>query len=75
MKNIFTILILVAFATLSLTVEAQVDTSGIGSWKQMYNSTASWEEGAFAAHALGHPDRPRGLEQGTGTLGRPVFQL
>jgi hypothetical protein len=44
-----------------LPVFSQVDTSGIGSWKAMHNSTASWEEGAFGANATGHPDYGWGI--------------
>lgn len=34
-----------------------LDTSGLGNtWKQLYNSTTSWEDGAFNANQLGHPD-------------------
>jgi hypothetical protein len=32
-----------------------VDTTGM-EWKPMYNSIETWEEGAFGANALGHPD-------------------
>ena len=38
---------------LIIPATAQVDTSGISGWNQMYNSMASWEEGAFGANALG----------------------
>jgi hypothetical protein len=30
-------------------------------WKPMYNSIETWEEGAFGAHALGHPDYGWGI--------------
>jgi hypothetical protein len=33
-----------------------VDTAGISSWTVLYNSDSSWEEGAFNANSLGHPD-------------------
>ncbi len=33
-----------------------IDTSGMASWSPMHNSPESWEEGAFNAHASGHPD-------------------
>lgn len=33
-----------------------VDTVGISTWKSMRNSEEAWEEGAFSAHAGGHPD-------------------
>lgn len=36
--------------------QAQIDTTGITGWTPMYNSMASWEEGAFGANAGEHPD-------------------
>jgi hypothetical protein len=30
-------------------------------WSPMYNSNETWEEGAFSAHALGHPDYGWGI--------------
>lgn len=45
--------ILLLVAGLASNIEAQIDTSGIGSWKMMYNSMADWEEGAFGANATG----------------------
>lgn len=33
-----------------------IDTAGITAWPMMNNSEASWEEGAFGANAIGHPD-------------------
>lgn len=35
---------------------ASVDTTGIGSWKPMYNDPTDWENGAFSRNATGHPD-------------------
>jgi hypothetical protein len=32
------------------------DTTGLHTWKPMYNDTADWENGAFSRHATGHPD-------------------
>ena len=37
-----------------------VDTTGM-EWKAMYNSIETWEEGAFGAHGLGHPDYGWGI--------------
>lgn len=33
-----------------------IDTAGLTSWTPMQNSEESWEEGAFGAYSLGHPD-------------------
>jgi hypothetical protein len=33
-----------------------VDTTGLSTWPVLYNSTLSWEEGAFNRNELGHPD-------------------
>ena len=38
-----------------------IDTSGISGWKQLYNSTATWEEGAFNMNQTGHPDYGWGI--------------
>ncbi|MBW6490964.1 MAG: T9SS type A sorting domain-containing protein [Lentimicrobium sp.] len=35
---------------------AAFDTIGMTSWKKLYNTTTSWEEGAFNRNATGHPD-------------------
>ncbi len=35
---------------------ATVDTSGLSSWKPMYNDVNDWENGAFSRNAKGHPD-------------------
>ncbi len=43
-------------AGLATQMNAQLDTTGLSGWDQMYNSMASWEEGAFSAHATTHPD-------------------
>lgn len=32
------------------------DTTGMSSWKPLYNNTADWEDGAFNRNELGHPD-------------------
>lgn len=40
---------------------ATVDTTGIKTWTKMYNSEASWEEGAFGNNSLGHPDYGWGI--------------
>ena len=51
----------IIMAGLTLPATAQIDTAGIAGWPQMYNSMASWEEGAFGANALGHPDYGWGI--------------
>ncbi len=56
MKNFKVLAMAIIIAGLTLPASAQIDTSGITGWPQMYNSMASWEEGAFGANALGHPD-------------------
>ena len=33
-----------------------VDTTGLGSWTQQYNSDSSWLDGALSRGAAGHPD-------------------
>ena len=40
---------------------ATVDTSGISSWKPMYNDPTDWENGAFSRNAKGHPDYGWGI--------------
>ena len=56
MKKLKGMAIAIMIAGLTLPAAAQIDTSGIAGWPQMYNSMASWEEGAFGVNALGHPD-------------------
>jgi hypothetical protein len=38
-----------------------IDTTGFLNWKLLFNSTATWEEGAFNRNALGHPDYGWGI--------------
>ncbi len=61
MKKIKGLAIAIMIAGLTLPAVGQIDTSGIAGWPQMYNSMASWEEGAFGANALGHPDYGWGI--------------
>jgi len=61
MKSLNTIILSILLITLPLAGFSQVDTSGMGSWGQMYNSTASWDEGAFSANATFHPDYGWGI--------------
>jgi hypothetical protein len=35
---------------------ANVDTTGLSSWKPMFNDPTDWENGAFSRNATGHPD-------------------
>lgn len=50
------ITIAIMITALIVPATAQVDTSGFAEWKQMYNSSESWEDGALSKYALGHPD-------------------
>ena len=61
MKNFKGLMMAILVAGMTLPAAGQIDTSGIGGWPQMYNSMASWEEGAFGANALGHPDYGWGI--------------
>jgi len=67
----------VILAGLTLSSFAQIDTTGIGTWKPMYNSSASWEEGAFGAHAIVHPDYGWGVYNMIthGLLGDSLFVI
>lgn len=38
-----------------------IDTTGFLNWKLLFNSTSTWEEGAFNRNALGHPDYGWGI--------------
>ena len=33
-----------------------IDTTGMGEWAQLYNSTEIWEDGSFNQNATGHPN-------------------
>ena len=46
---------------------ANLDTTGI-TWTPMYNSLETFDEGAFSAHALGHPDYGWGIYGGMGLI-------
>jgi predicted lipoprotein with Yx(FWY)xxD motif len=35
---------------------AAMDTTGLSTWKPMYNDPTDWENGAFSRNAKGHPD-------------------
>jgi hypothetical protein len=61
MKKMRMIAIAIMITGLVMPATAQVDTSGISGWEPMYNSMASWEEGAFGAYAPGHPDYGWGI--------------
>lgn len=43
------------------TAWSTVDTVGLSSWKPLYNSPEYWEDGAFNANQLGHPDYGWGI--------------
>ncbi len=38
-----------------------IDTTGLSSWKELYNSLEEWEDGAFNRNAKGHPDYGWGI--------------
>lgn len=40
---------------------ANVDTTGLSSWPQMFNDPDDWENGAFSRNATGHPDYGWGI--------------
>lgn len=54
-----------------------VDTAGISSWTQLYNSSESWDEGAFNTNASGHPDYGWGVYNSTShfVTGDSVFVI
>ena len=56
MKLFKVLAIVIVIAGMAFQLNAQLDTAGISNWAKMYKSTASWEEGAFMAHATEHPD-------------------
>ncbi len=56
MKRLRGLAVLMLIAGLATQMNAQLDTTGLSGWDQMYNSMTSWEEGAFSAHATTHPD-------------------
>ena len=61
MKKMRSISVAIMVTGLIIQATAQVDTSGISGWKPMYNSSATWEAGAFNANELGHPDYGWGI--------------
>ena len=61
MKKFCTFIIACLYGIFSVATSAQIDISGIASWTPMYNSTASWEEGAFGSNALDFPDYGWGM--------------
>lgn len=46
---------------------SSLDTTGM-TWTPMYNSLETFDEGAFSAHALGHPDYGWGIYGGMGLV-------
>lgn len=51
------ILLLSLFILLALNaVNAQLNTAGYETWKPLYNSMTTWEDGAFNMNQKGHPD-------------------
>ncbi len=59
-RNILILSILVALIS-PAGLSQSVDTTGMSSWGKMFNSTASWEEGAFSYNQTGHPDYGWGI--------------
>ncbi|HYW94535.1 MAG TPA: T9SS type A sorting domain-containing protein [Bacteroidales bacterium] len=54
MKKLFTLLFGLIISI--LMVSAQVDTTGLSAWPQLYNSMSTWDEGSFNMNQKGHPD-------------------
>jgi hypothetical protein len=77
MKKLKGLAMAIMIGGLALTAAAQIDTSGISGWPQMYNSMASWEEGAFGTNALGHPDYGWGIYNSIthGLTGDSIFVI
>jgi hypothetical protein len=62
MKIKYILLVISALVLTSLAGLSQsLDTTGLSGWNKMYNSTASWEEGAFGYNQTGHPDYGWGI--------------
>jgi len=51
--------VIILFSVTGLSQD--VDTTGIDGWNKMFNSAASWDEGAFAYNQTGHPDYGWGI--------------
>jgi predicted lipoprotein with Yx(FWY)xxD motif len=48
--------ILYTYPKADTTGWATIDTTGLSTWKPMYNDPTDWENGAFSRNAKGHPD-------------------
>ena len=49
------------FIALAAVMFGQIDTAGYKTWKSLYNSLSTWEDGAFNMNQTGHPDYGWGL--------------
>jgi hypothetical protein len=49
------------FAFTFFIINAQIDTSGYQSWRPLYNSMKTWDDGAFNMNQKGHPDYGWGI--------------
>ncbi len=57
MTELKRIVIIFILGTLfSVILKAQIDTTGLGSYRPLYNSMKTWDEGAFNMNQKGHPD-------------------
>ena len=54
MKKI--LLLLFAYLLVFNAANAQLNTAGKDTWKPLYNSMVTWEDGAFNMNQTGHPD-------------------
>jgi hypothetical protein len=59
MKNFF--LTSFALSIVMCMANAQLNTSGYESWKPLYNSMVTWDDGAFNMNQTGHPDYGWGM--------------
>lgn len=56
MKRNIIYLILFFTGAMSVVSAQTTDTSGLYNWRVLYNSTKTWEDGAFNINQTGHPD-------------------
>ena len=50
-----------AYPTADTSGYATLDTTGLSTWPPLYNSTESWENGAFNRNSKNHPDYGWGI--------------
>ena len=58
MKRLFYMVVVFSGIT---SANAQLDTTGLYTWDQLYNSTLTWDEGAFNDNSTQHPDYGWGI--------------